>query len=122
MRVHAFAALLVAAALAPPAAANGERPIRMTVAAGKVGEACMPLAVGDTLVWQFTSSVATDFNLHHHVGTDVLMPVERKGIREDRGEHAIDRANEWCLMWTAPKDSAMSISGTWLVRKAGAPR
>jgi hypothetical protein len=110
------------AALVAPAAADGDRPIRMTIAAGKVGEACMPLAVGDTLVWQFTSNVATDFNLHHHVGKDVLMPVDRKALREDRGEHTIDRANDWCLMWTAPKDAPATITGAWLVRKAGAPR
>lgn len=116
--------LIVAVAIATfaaAAAAGGEHPIRMTIAAGKVGETCMPLAVGDTLVWQFTASAAGDFNVHHHVGKDVLMPVERKAVREDRGELAIDRANEWCLMWTAPKAGAMTLGGIWSVRKATAP-
>jgi hypothetical protein len=117
--------LIVAVAVATfaaPAAADGEHPIRMTVAAGKVGEACMALAVGDTLVWQFTASAAGDFNVHHHIDKDVLMPLERKSVREDRGELAITRANEWCLMWTAPTGSAMNITGAWSVRKAAAPR
>ena len=111
-------AIVTAAVLSGLASAAAEHPIHMTVAAGKVGETCMPLAVGDTLVWQFTANVAGDFNLHHHVGKDVLKPVDRKGVSEDRGELAIDRANDWCLMWTAPQGSAMSISGVWSVRKA----
>jgi len=115
-------AAAVLASLLAPAAAEGERPIRMTIAAGKVGEACMPLALGDTLVWQFTATSAADFNLHHHVGNDVRMPIDRKGVREDRGEHTIDRANDWCLMWTAPKAGALTVTGAWSVRKAGAPR
>jgi hypothetical protein len=119
MRLPAIA--LFAAVAASAHAADAEHPIRMTIAPAKVGETCMPLAVGDTLVWQFSANAAGDFNVHHHVGKDVLMPIERKAVRADRGELAIDRANDWCLMWTAPKASAMSVNGVWSVRKAAAP-
>ena len=50
------------------------------------------------------------------------MPVDRKAVREDRGEYRVERANEWCLMWTAPRESAMSVAGSWSVRKAAAAR
>jgi hypothetical protein len=120
MPIRPLIVAVAAATLAAATAADGEHPIRMTIAAGKVGETCMSLAAGDTLVWQFTANAAGDFNVHHHVGKDVLVPVDRKAVREDRGELVIDRANDWCLMWTAPKSGALSLSGAWSVRKAAA--
>ncbi|HET9978338.1 MAG TPA: hypothetical protein VFQ20_12940 [Burkholderiaceae bacterium] len=122
MPIRPLIVAVATATIAAAALADGGNPIRMTIAAGKVGETCMTLAVGDTLVWQFSADTAGDFNVHHHVGKDVLMPVDRKAVRADRGELAIDRANDWCLMWTAPKGSPMSLSGAWSVRKASAPR
>jgi hypothetical protein len=112
---------LVLASLLLAAAAANAKPFHLTIAPGKVGEVCMPLVAGDTLTWRFKSSAATDFNLHHHVGSEVLMPVQRTQTREDRGEHAIDRDNEWCLMWTAPAGQRLTVEGAWSVRRAKAP-
>ena len=61
-----FAALLLA--IVATAARAKQRPIRISVARGKVAEVCMPLAEGDRLRWRFQASVALDFNLHHPVG------------------------------------------------------
>jgi hypothetical protein len=108
-------ALALAAAL--PAAAQGEKPIRLTIAPGKVGEVCMPLEAGDTLAWHFKSSVEVDFNLHQHIGKEVLMPVERKAVAEDRAEHRVDRKNDWCLMWTAPAGQRVTVNGGWNTNK-----
>jgi hypothetical protein len=116
MRRAALLSLALAAAL--PSIAQDERPIRLTIAPGKVGEVCMPLDAGDTLAWHFKSSAAVDFNLHQHLGKDVLMPVDRKAIAEDRAEHRVDRKNEWCLMWTAPAGQQVAVSGGWSARKA----
>ena len=107
---------LIAAAL--PTVAQDEKPIRLTIAPGKVGEVCMPLDAGDTLAWHFKSTLPVDFNLHHHVGKDVLMPVDRKAVSEDRAEHRADRKNEWCLMWTAPAGQQVAVSGGWSAKKA----
>ena len=99
--------------MASSAAAN-EQPIGLTIAPGKVAEVCMPLAEGDTLRWRFKASAALDFNLHHHVDKQVLMPVERKAVAADRGEQSIDRRNDWCLMWTAPAEGLrVTIDGAW---------
>jgi hypothetical protein len=107
------------------AAAAHAKPFLLTIAAGKAGEVCMPLVAGDTLAWRFKSSAATDFNLHHHVGSEVLMPVQRTQLREDQGEFAIDRDNDWCLMWTAAPGRRLTVEGAWSVRRdkpAAAPR
>jgi hypothetical protein len=102
-------ALVAAASLAQAA----ERPFSLTIAPGKAGEVCMPLKAGATLAWRFKASMAVDFNLHHHVDKEVLMPVDRKALAADRGRHAIDRDNDWCLMWSAPPGQRVTVSGAW---------
>jgi hypothetical protein len=109
---------LLACSITLSSFAQNEKPIRLTIAPGKVGEVCMPLDAGDTLLWHFKSSAPADFNLHQHIGKDVLMPVDRKAVAEDRAEHRIDRKNDWCLMWTAPAGQALSVNGGWTVKKA----
>ena len=112
--------LSLAALLASlPGIAAEPHPFHLTVAPGTVGEVCMALEAGDTLVWQFKASAAAEFNLHHHVGDQVLMPVKRKGATLDSGEHAIDRRNDWCLMWTAPAGQRLTVKGRWWQRRAG---
>jgi hypothetical protein len=101
--------------LAAATASAQERPISLAIAAGKVGEVCMPLQAGDTLAWRFESSAAADFNLHDHVGTKVNMPVKRKAVKRERRQHQVERTNEWCLMWTAPRTNAITVSGAWQV-------
>ena len=113
---HVCFTLAFLAAAWPCAAA--ETPIRLKVAAGKVGEVCMPLRAGDTLAWTFEASAPADFNLHHHVDKQVLMPVQRKAVAADRAQHTADRANDWCLMWTAPAGQGITVTGTWQVVRA----
>jgi hypothetical protein len=108
---------LVGAALAAPTLAK-EQPIQLDIAAGKVGEVCMALRAGDSLAWVFDASAPLDFNLHHHVGKKVLMPVERKAVASDRAEHRADRRNDWCLMWTAPAAQAVTVRGHWRITRA----
>jgi hypothetical protein len=111
MKHVCFMTLLVAAATASAQV----RPISLTIAAGKVGEVCMPLQAGDTLAWHFESSAAADFNLHDHVGTKVNMPVQRKAVKRERRQHRVERTNDWCLMWTAPRAHGVTVSGAWRV-------
>jgi hypothetical protein len=107
--------LLVAmAALHGPACAG--TPIQLQLAPGKADEACMTLRAGDTLTWRFEADAAVAFNVHHHVGQEVLMPVDVKDARTHAGSLVADRANDWCLMWTAPKDRAARIQGEWSSR------
>ena len=106
---------LLALAASAPALARDNQPIQLDIAAGKVGEVCMPLQAGDTLAWEWKASAATDFNLHHHVGKKVLMPVQRKAVSQQRAQHKVDRRNEWCLMWTAPAAQAVTVEGAWRV-------
>jgi hypothetical protein len=102
-------------ALAQIAATAAETSRQLSIAAGKVGEVCMPLRAGQTLQWRFDADAALDFNLHHHLGKQVLMPVDKRAVRADEGQHAIDQDNDWCLMWTAPKGRAAKVRATWRI-------
>jgi hypothetical protein len=106
-------ALMLAAQALTPALANAmfDLPIR----ANKVEEVCMPLKAGTTLQWQFSADTPVDFNLHHHIGKSVVMPVELKALASHAGAHKIDHDNDWCLMWTAPESTAARVRGRWSV-------
>ncbi len=106
--------------LATATASAQERPISLTIAAGKVGEVCVPLQAGDTLGWRFESSAAADFNLHDHVGKKVNMPVRRKAVRQQTAQHTVARTNDWCQMWTAPRAEGITVSGAWQVKTVAA--
>ena len=110
-------AVALALAVFATTAAAADHPIRIAIAPGKVAEVCMPLVEGDTLRWRFKASAALDFNLHHHLDKEVLMPVDRKAVKADKSELVIDRRNEWCLMWTASAQAKrVTVDGAWSVQ------
>ena len=114
-----LALVIALAAMATGAVAAKDHPIRIAIAPGKGAEVCMPLVEGDTLHWRFKASAALDFNLHHHIDKEVLMPVDRKAVKADKSELVIDRRNEWCLMWTAPTLARrVTVDGAWSVQPA----
>ena len=104
---------LFALAFTPALAAD--TPIELSLAAGKADEACMKLGVGDTLNWRFDADAPVAFNVHHHLGKEVKMPVDVKAARRHEGRHVADHANDWCLMWTAAQGAPARVKGTWSV-------
>jgi hypothetical protein len=88
-----------------------EVPIEFDIPAGKIDEICLPIKAGDTIHWRFTADGPVDFNLHHHVGKKVVMPVNQKAVTSHEGKYDIKDAAEWCLMWTAPKTRGVSVRG-----------
>jgi hypothetical protein len=104
---------LLAIALTPAVAA--EHAIDLSLGAGKADEACMKLRVGDTLQWRFDAEAPVAFNVHHHVGKDVMMPVELKEARRHEGRLVADVANDWCLMWTAAEGTPARVKGSWSI-------
>ena len=105
--------VLLAILLAPALAADN--PIDLSLAAGKADEACMKLQVGDTLHWRFDAGAPVAFNVHHHVGKDVMMPVDVKEARRHEGRLVADVANDWCLMWTAAQGAPARVKGSWSI-------
>ena len=75
----------------------------------------MKLGVGDTLNWRFDADAPVAFNVHHHLGKEVKMPVDVKAARRHEGRLVADHANDWCLMWTAAQGAPARVKGTWSV-------
>ena len=113
-------AWLLAAMLPSPAAAQSgsalrstPEPVRAAIAPGKAEEVCMKLERGDTLYWRFSADVPLGFNLHQHLDGKVDMPVNLRAMRSDNGRFVATHGNDWCLMWTAPKNRAAALEGEW---------
>ncbi len=102
-----------AAAQAGSPAKPAPEPVRASIAAGKAEEVCMRLERGDTLHWRFSADVPLSFNLHQHLDSKVDMPVNLRAMRADDGRFVATHSNDWCLMWTAPKDRAAVLEGQW---------
>lgn len=70
------------------------------VASGKFTEICGKLAEGDSVRWKFDSSGPTDFNVHYHVGKEVVYPVKRSRSTAAEGVLAVSVPQDYCWMWT----------------------
>ena len=70
------------------------------VAPGKFAEICGTLAEGASVRWKFDSSGPTDFNIHYHVGKEVVYPVKRSQAAAAEGVLAASIPQDYCWMWT----------------------
>lgn len=89
--------------------------IDTVVLPGKSHEVCSKLQSGEEIHWNFSSTSPVDFNLHHHLNEKVIMPVDKKSTKKNKGSFILDASNDWCLMWTLPKTAkkAAMIKGDW---------
>ena len=81
-----LAALAVAVAAMAPSAraelvnivwdASGHFESEAKVAPGKFAEVCGPLAKGQTVAWSFKADRPMNFNVHYHVGEQVVFPLD----------------------------------------------
>src|SRR5512147_1103703 len=71
---------------------TSEKPFAHSIPPRKIAEECFKLPAGKAIGYAFESSAPVDFNIHYHVGKDVVYPVKRDQVRQ-----AVDR-------FTAPSD------------------
>lgn len=109
MRVPLRIAVLAAAALALPAhaevvdidwGAGGRFERTLSLPAGKFAELCGKLTKGDRVQWTFTADQPVDFNIHYHVGKDVVYPAKSDGVARLAGEFVAPLDQDYCWMWT----------------------
>lgn len=70
------------------------------IAAGKFVEVCGKLAVGDTIRWNYTAAEPVDFNIHYHVGKEVVFPAKQAQVSTGRDTLRVALAQDYCWMWT----------------------
>jgi len=71
-----------------------------TVAAGKFVEVCGRLDKGASVRWSFEAAVPVDFNIHHHVGKDVVYSAKQTQVSRGEDRLAVQASEDYCWMWT----------------------
>ena len=69
------------------------------VPAGKFVELCGKLPAGLAVQWQFQGAAPLDFNIHYHVGKDVVYPAKLKAAGSARDTLQVSVEQDYCWMW-----------------------
>ena len=111
-------AVLGAVLVAAPAAAElVEVPLQpgqsmdrqFTAQPAKFVEVCSKLGKGQTLDWQFDASGPTDFNIHYHLGPQVVYPARQSAVTMSKGRLEVPLDQDYCWMWTNPGAGPVTI-------------
>lgn len=102
---RAAAALAWLAVCVPAWAADTVR----VLAPGAQSEHCVALAPGQVLDYHFTAARPLRFNVHYHVGREIVFPVPEQELGARAGQITVDRPRTCCLMWINPSPTAVRI-------------
>jgi hypothetical protein len=83
-----------------------------TVAPAKFVELCGKLAKGAKVRWQFEASGPLNFNVHYHVGKEVVYPEQRNAARSASGELHAKIEQDYCWMWSNKSEAATTVNVT----------
>ena len=117
---HACAALALVLASASGHAAivdiqwspDGRFEHKASVAPGKFVELCGKLALGSRVRWSFEGTAATNFNIHYHVGKDVVYPAKKDQVQREQGELRVEADQDYCWMWSNKSGAALDLRVT----------
>jgi hypothetical protein len=93
-------------------AADGSFQLQRSVDPGKLLEACARLPAGARVDWAYEAGMPLDFNIHYHVGKDVVYPKQLKRAGGAKGTLAVDLEQDYCWMWSNKNKAAVSLSLT----------
>lgn len=83
---------------------------KAAIAPRKFLEVCGKLTKGDTVTWSFAAGAKADFNIHYHVGKDVVYPENRKGVESGDGTLAVAIDQDYCWMWSNKAEATADLS------------
>ena len=69
------------------------------LAPGRYAELCGRLTRGLDVDWSFRSGQPLDFNIHYHVGKDVVFPAKQAGAASLNGGLQVVVEQDYCWMW-----------------------
>ncbi len=115
MRRRALALLVAALPLAANAElvdlkwADGGFAHKSTVAPKKFLEVCGKLKKDQKISWRFNGTAPSDFNIHYHVGKDVVYPDQRKQVSDATGTLVVPLDQDFCWMWSNKQSQPVDI-------------
>jgi len=89
--------------------AGGEARYAQSIAPGKFLEVCGKLLKDQRVTWSFKADGKTDFNVHYHVGKEVVFPEKADGIASAQGELRVALDQDYCWMWSNKAASAVAV-------------
>jgi hypothetical protein len=81
-----------------------------TIAAGKSVEICGKLPAGTAVRWNFEAAPAVDFNVHYHVGQDVVFPFKRSAVGTAKNTLVTKIEQDYCWMWSNKSAATATLS------------
>ena len=72
----------------------------VAVPAGGFAEVCGNLAKGTRIRWEFVADVAMAFNIHYHIGQEIIYPERREDKAKLTGELVAPVDQDYCWMWS----------------------
>lgn len=84
---------------------------KLSVAPGKFVEVCGKLPAGLKVRWEFEGNTPVDFNVHYHVGKEVVFPSKLTATSAARDTLATKIEQSYCWMWSnkSPAEAALTV-------------
>lgn len=79
--------------------ASGRYERTASVAAGKFIEVCDKLPAGLKVQWTFEASAPLDFNIHYHVGKEVVFPARLSAVATAKDTLDAQIEQDYCWTW-----------------------
>lgn len=96
----------------------------ITIKASGSYEECIELRPGQIFDYEFDSSDFVNFNIHYHSVTGLYYPVDKKGVRFEKGTldpgtHPFYTTEQesYCLMWDNLNDGPVEVSYKCVLRE-----
>lgn len=82
------------------------------IAPGKFVELCGKLPAGLKLRWDFHADQPLDFNVHYHLGKQVVFPFKRNAVTQAGDTLDARTEQDYCWMWTNKSQAPATLSVT----------
>ena len=80
------------------------------VGAGKFVEVCGKLPAGEAVRWDFKAGRAVDFNLHYHLGKEVVLPSKLSAVTTGHDTLNTNIEQDYCWMWSNRSATPATLS------------
>ena len=90
-------------------AADGRFERSLSVAPGKFAEVCGKLPAGLKIRWNFEASTPMDFNVHYHVGKDVVFPSKFTAVASAKDTLDAKVDQDYCWMWSNKSSAPATV-------------
>ena len=80
-----------------------------SLAPGKFAEVCGKLPAGLQVRWNFDASTRMDFNIHYHVGKDVVFPTKLLAVASGQDVLSTQLEQDYCWMWSNKTAAAATL-------------